>query len=53
MSKIIAIFRTGGIGDVILSTISINIIKDIVPEAKIIWFGREPTNALIKSVFNK
>ena len=51
MSKTIAIFRTGGIGDVILSTVSINIIKDVLPDAKIIWFGREPTNSLIKTVF--
>ena len=51
MTKTIAIFRTGGIGDVILSTVSINIIKDTLPLAKIIWFGREPSNSLIKNIF--
>ena len=52
MAKTIAIFRTGGIGDVILSTVSINIIKDKLPDANIIWFGRESTNSLIKEVFS-
>jgi len=51
MSKTIAIFRTGGIGDVILSTVSIQIIYRVYPHAKIVWFGREPTLTLIKSVF--
>jgi ADP-heptose:LPS heptosyltransferase len=51
MSKTIAIFRTGGIGDVILSTISINIIQEQLPGAAIIWFGRVPATSLIKDAF--
>lgn len=51
MIKTIAIFRTGGIGDVILSTVSIRIVNEYLPNAKIIWFGRAETNDLIKSVF--
>jgi ADP-heptose:LPS heptosyltransferase len=51
MNKTIAIFRTGGIGDVILSTVSINIIMDAIPGVKILWFGRNPVNELIKHAF--
>lgn len=51
MIKTIAIFRTGGIGDVILSTVSIHIVKEYLPDAKIIWFGRAETNDLIEFIF--
>jgi len=47
----IAIFRTGGIGDVILSTVAINIINELVPEAELHWFGRQPTLDLILAGF--
>lgn len=47
----IALFRTGGIGDIILSTVSINIIRDLMPHAEIIWFGREPTISLLKNAY--
>lgn len=51
MTKTISIIRTGGIGDVILSIVSINIIKDKLPNSEILWFGREPTASLIKNAF--
>lgn len=47
----IAIFRTGGIGDVILSTVGINIIQELAPDAELHWFGREPTLSLIRVGF--
>ncbi len=47
----ILIFRTGGLGDVILSTVALNIIRQHAPQAKIIWAGREPTISLIQSFY--
>ena len=47
----ILIFRTSGIGDVILSTVALNIIKANVPEAEVIWVGRIPTLSLIKEFY--
>jgi ADP-heptose:LPS heptosyltransferase len=50
-NPVIFIFRTGGIGDVILSTVSIRIIYQNFPSAKIVWFGRQSSLALIKYGF--
>jgi ADP-heptose:LPS heptosyltransferase len=47
----VAIFRTGGIGDIILSTVALNIIREEVPDAEIHWFGRKPSLDLIKNYF--
>jgi len=51
MSKTIAILRTGGVGDVILSTVAINTINDLAPGCRILWFGREPVNSLIREAY--
>jgi ADP-heptose:LPS heptosyltransferase len=48
---VIALMRTGGIGDVILSTVAITYIRKFAPECKIIWLGREPSNDLIRTFF--
>jgi len=47
----IAIFRTGGIGDVILSTVALKIIQDLQPHTELHWFGRQPTLELIRTAF--
>jgi ADP-heptose:LPS heptosyltransferase len=51
MRHTIAIFRTGGVGDVILSTISINIIRHYIPDARILWFGRKSSIGLIRDMY--
>lgn len=51
MSKTIAILRTGGAGDVILSTVAINVVYDLAPGSRILWFGREPLNTLVRDAF--
>jgi ADP-heptose:LPS heptosyltransferase len=47
----IAIFRTGGIGDVILSTVAINILRDAIPGVNIHWFGYPSTTPFIRQAF--
>jgi ADP-heptose:LPS heptosyltransferase len=51
MNKTIYILRTGGVGDVVLSTVALNVINDQVPGARVVWFGREPANSLIRDRF--
>jgi ADP-heptose:LPS heptosyltransferase len=51
--KTIAIIRTGGIGDVILSLVSLSVIKHNFPEAEITWIGRGSTLDLIRNVYPK
>lgn len=48
---VVAIFRTGGIGDVILSTLAINILSDSIPDVVIHWFGYSDTTGFINDAF--
>lgn len=52
MKKII-IFRTGGIGDVILSTVALNVLQECSEDTDIIWVGREPSLELVQKYFPK
>jgi ADP-heptose:LPS heptosyltransferase len=47
----IAIFRTGGIGDVVLSTVAINILTEAIPGVNIHWFGYSSTTGFIREAF--
>jgi ADP-heptose:LPS heptosyltransferase len=49
--KTIAVIRTGGIGDVILSFVSLSVIRHNYPGASILWVGREPTLDLVRNAF--
>ncbi|MEZ4805503.1 MAG: glycosyltransferase family 9 protein [Bacteroidia bacterium] len=49
--KRILIFRTGGIGDVILSSVALNVINSCEISCEIIWAGRTPCIDLIKDCY--
>ncbi|HXC04481.1 MAG TPA: glycosyltransferase family 9 protein [Bacteroidia bacterium] len=48
---VIALFRTAGVGDVVLATVAIDLIREAEPEAEIHWFGRKPMLDLIKGYY--
>lgn len=47
----IGILRTSSIGDLVLATSCISLLKRLLPEAKILWLGKNPSLSLIEDAF--
>lgn len=47
----IGILRTSSIGDVVLATSCLRLIKSVLPDVKILWLGRSPSLSLIRDAF--
>ncbi len=47
----VGIIRTSSIGDVILATACLNLLRDYLPHAKIVWLGKAPSLRLLKEAF--
>ncbi len=47
----IGLIRTSSIGDVVLATACLSLLKQIQPSAKIVWLGMAPSLSLIRDAF--
>lgn len=47
----VGIIRTSSIGDVVLATSCLSLLKQVLPEAKILWLGKSPSLSIIKDAF--
>jgi ADP-heptose:LPS heptosyltransferase len=47
----IAILRTSSIGDVVLATSCLSLLKEVTPNAKIVWLGKSPSLSVIRDAF--
>ncbi len=47
----LAIYRSSSIGDTVLATACINLLRNLSADAEIIWIGRQPALGLLQSAF--
>ena len=47
----ICIIRTSSIGDVVLATVTLNLLHSVQFDGEITWVGREPTGSLLRACF--
>lgn len=47
----VGIIRTSSIGDVVLATSCISLLKQALPHAKVLWLGRAPSLSILRDAF--